>query len=196
VGGSIRADKLHFDAYRSQVEGESAKVQLVQYQAQAYSAYVQGKAAISDVALKNQAAQLQRQELRLRAFVANTQADVAYLQAQVAAITANAQVHQTNTQRYSAEAGARAELAKVQVAAWQAQAQVVTAQWEAQMRKVVADMEQMVRTAALQADGFKAVAQVLSTLAAGQSAGVTAGASVGADARVSASGSNTINQSV
>jgi len=192
----VRMDKLRFDAYDSRIRGEAGKGQLLQAQAQAYSAYVSGKAAVADIAIKNQGAQLRREELRLNAFIANLDAQKAQLQAQVEMVSANARMHESNTARYSAQASAQASFAQVQVAAWQAQAQVSVSQWEAQMRQVIADMEQMMRTAALQMQGLQAVAQALSTLAAGQTAGIGLNANVSASGQVSASGNSSISQSI
>jgi len=192
----VKIDKLRFDAYDSRIRGEVGKARIIQAQAQGYSAYVQGKGIVADIAIKNQGAQLQREELRLKAFIANLDVQKAQLQAQVENVAANARMHESNTARYSAQANAQASFAQVQLAAWQASAQVSVSQWEAQMRKVVADMEQMMRTAALQMQGLQAVAQAYATLAAGQTAGISIGASVGASGSVSASGSSTVSQSI
>jgi len=182
AGEKWRAHKLRFDAYESQIKGETAKAQLVQAGAQAYSHYVAGKLAATDIELKNQQVSLQEQDLLLRAFMANLEADKALLQSQLAEISAKAEVHKVNTQRFVAQASAEGEAAKVQVAAWQAQAQANIAQWEGQMRKVIADMEQMIRAAALQTEAVKMLAQTHATMAAGAMAGVSFSANLGASA--------------
>jgi len=195
VGERLKADKLRFDAYDSQMRGESAKIQMVQAQAQAYSAYVSGKATAADIKFKNQAAAVQQQQLQLNAFIANIEADKAHVQAQLAEITTKAEVHKVNTQRYVAQAGAQSEAARVQIAAWQAQAQANIAQWEGQMRKVIADMEQMMRAAAMQVEAVKMLAQTHATLAAGAMAGVSFSASLGASTNSGNSASYSENHS-
>ena len=192
----IQADKLRFDAYESRVKGESAKAGLLESQARAYGAYVSGKSTVAEIAIKNQRAELDLQELELRAWMGSLELDKATLQSQVAAITAAAEAHRTNTSRYTAQAQAQTAIAEVDQRAWESQVRNSIALYEAEIRKVIADMEQMIRVAGLQADGYKAIGQSHATLAAGAMAGISLGASVGADARTSASGSSTVSQSL
>lgn len=192
----IQADKVRFDAYESRVKGETAKAGLLESQARAYSAYVSGKSTVAEIAIKNQRAELDQQELELRAFVAGLESDKAVLQAQVAAITANAEAHKTNTARFVAQAQAETAIAEVDQKAWDSQVRNSIALYEAEMRKVIADMEQMIRVAGLQADILKSIAQSESTLAAGAMAGISLGSNVSATAGTSATAASNVSQNM
>lgn len=192
----VQADKLRYDAYESRVKGETAKAGLLESQARAYSAYVSGKSTVAEIAIKNQRAGLDLQDLELRAFIAGLESDKAVLQAQVAAITANAEAHKTNTARFVAQAQAETAIAEVDQRAWDSQVRNSIALYEAEMRKVIADMEQMIRVAGLQADILKSIAQAESTLAAGAMAGITLGSTIGATAGTSATADSKVTQNM
>lgn len=192
----IQADKLRFDAYESRVKGEAAKAGLLESQARAYSAYVSGKSTVAEIAIKNQRAELDQQELELRAWIGSLEADKAALQSQVAAITAAAEAHRTNTARYTAQAQAQTAIAEVDQRAWEAQVRNSIALYEAEIRKVIADMEQMIRVAGLQAEGYKAIGQSHATLAAGAMAGISLSSQIGASAGTTADAKSNVSQTV
>lgn len=193
---TIQADKLRYDAYDSRVKGETAKAGLLESQARAYGALVSGKSTVAEIGIKNQRAEIDQQELALRAFVAGLDADKAMLQSQVAAVQANAEAHRTNVARYTAQVQAHQAAAELEQKTYEAQMRTSVALYEVEMRKVLADMEQMIRVASLQMDGFKAIAQAHSTLAAGATAGVSFGSSLNGSAGTTASGSSQVNHSM
>lgn len=192
----IAADKLRYEVFESRVKGETAKASLLESQARSYSAYVSGRGTVAEIGIKNQQAQLQEQEHSLRAFIANLDADKAYLQSQLAVVTANAEMHKTNTARFSAQAQAEVAIAEMGQRAWEAQVRNAVALYEVEMRKLIADMEQMIRSASLQVEGAKAIGQAYSTLAAGAMAGVSFSSSLGASAGTSASGTSSVTESI
>lgn len=193
VGEIIQADKLRYDAYESRVKGETAKAQLLESQGRAYSAYVSGKVARSEIDVKNQQAELQVMDLQLRAFLGNLERDKTRLQAESAAIQANAEAHRVNTARYTAEAGAETALAELNLKTFDSETRSMIALYDVEIRKHTNAMEQLIRVASLQSEGLKAIGQMHSTLAAGAMAGISLGASIGADAKVGASASSDHN---
>lgn len=192
----VQADKLRYDAYESRIKGESAKAGLLESQARGYSAYVSGKAAKADISIKNQQAELAQIEMGLRAYTARLERDKVQLQAESAAISANAEAHRANTARYTAQAGAQATVAELQIKATEAEIRNSISLYDVEIRKHMADMEQLIRAASLQMEGLKSIGQAYSTLAAGAMAGISLGATIGADARTSASGSSNVNTSI
>ena len=193
VAETIQADKLRYDAYESRVKGETAKAQLLESQARAYSAYVSGKVARSEIDVKNQQAKIQVQDLQLRAFLGNLERDKVKMQAESAAIQATAEAHRVNTQRYTAEMGAKTALAELDLKALDLEVRNMIALYDVEIRKHTNAMEQLIRSASLQADGLKAIGQMHSTLAAGSMAGISLGASIGADAKLGVSGGSNFN---
>lgn len=196
AGEMIQADKLRYDVYESRVKGETAKAQLLEAQGRAYSAYVSGKVARSEIDVKNQQAELQVLDLQLRAFLGNLERDKVQLQAESAAIQATAEAHRTNTQRYTAEMGAKAALAELDMKALDSETRNMIALYDVEIRKYSNAREQLIRVASLQSDGLKAIGQMHSTLAAGAMAGISLGATIGADAKVGANGNSTVTQTI
>lgn len=196
AGELIQADKLRYDAYESRVKGETAKAQLLESQGRAYSAYVSGKVARSEIDVKNQQADLQVLDLQLRAFLGNLERDKVQLQAETAAIQATAEAHRTNTQRYTAEMGAKTALAELDMKALDSETRNMIALYDVEIRKYSNAREQLIRVASLQSDGLKAIGQMHSTLAAGAMAGISLGATIGADAKVGANGNSTVTQTI
>ena len=196
AGELIQADKLRYDAYESRVKGETAKAQLLESQGRAYSAYVSGKVARSEIDVKNQQAELQVLDLQLRAFLGNLERDKVQLQAETAAIQATAEAHRTNTQRYTAEMGAKTALAELNMKAFDSETRNMIALYDVEIRKYSNAREQLIRVASLQSDGLKAIGQMHSTLAAGAMAGISLGATIGADAKVGANASSDVRQTI
>lgn len=192
----LRADKLRFDAYESQIKGEVAKVSLIESQARAYGAYVSGKSTEVDVSVKRSQAMLAQEDMRLRAFLANLEADKSNLQAQLSAIQAKVSGHEANTRRYTAQAGVETALVDLQIKAYDAQTRQTIAAAEAEVRKYIADMEQMIRAASLQVEGAKSIGQAYSTLAAGAMAGISLSTSMTGSASVTSTSSASDNTNV
>lgn len=196
VAEKVKVDKLRFEGYESRIKGAVAKGNLLESQARGYAAYVSGKAARADIQVKNVQAQLQVMDLDLRGYIANLERDKARMQSESAAIQALAQAHQANTARFVASTGAETAKSELSIKRYESESRTQIALYEAEIRKHIASMEQLIRVASLQADGLKAVGQMESTLAAGAMAGISLGATVGADARIGASGSSNVNQTI
>ncbi|WP_288923188.1 hypothetical protein [uncultured Ottowia sp.] len=187
---SLQARKIDYDVYKTRVEGETAKAQMLEAQARAYAAYVQGKSQVAEVGIKNQQAAIAREELRLKEWQGRLDHAKAILQHQVAVVQANAEAHRTNTQRVVASAQAQATVADAKIRAHEAALRTNIAMFEAAMRRYMADQEQMVTNAKLQTDVLKSAAQMLSTMAAGAMAGINISASVAGNASISGNGSS------
>lgn len=185
----LQADKLRFDAYESQVKGETAKAGLIESRARAYGAYVSGQSARAEIGIKNQQAEIAMSDQRLRAYIANLEKDKALIQAQSATIAAGAEAHRTNTARFVAVAGAETAKVELQVKATEAGMRNSLALYEVEIKRYISDMEQMIRAATLQLEAIKAAGQATATMAAGAMAGNSIGASVSASAGISATGS-------
>jgi hypothetical protein len=138
-------------------------------------------------------AELAQIEMGLRAYTARLERDKVQLQAESAAISANAEAHRANTARYTAQAGAQATVAELQIKAKEAEIRNSISLYDVEVRKHMADMEQLIRAASLQTEGLKSIGQAYSTLAAGAMAGISLGATIGADAKTSASGNTSVD---
>lgn len=189
----LQARKLQYDAYKVQVEGETSKAQMLEAQSRAYAAYVQGRSAVSEVDIKNQQAAIAKQELRLRAYTAQLERDKLLVQQQTAVVQANAEAHRANTQRFVAAAQAETAVAEGKVRVHEATLRTNMAVFETEMKRYQADIEHAIRTAQLQVEALKGVAQSYATLAAGAMAGISLSASAGSSVGLSGSSSENIN---
>lgn len=191
----INADKLRFDAYESQVKGEAAKAGIVESQARAYAALVQGKSVAADISFKRADVTIQRNRQNIEAFSATLELEKLNMQTQLASIQQAAAAYNANTQRFIAEAGAKAEQAKVDLSANEASQRIAVAFYQAKISAFTADMEQMIRKVSLVVESLKAAGSLSATLAAGAMAGVNVGASLSGGGNVNAAGSISDNNS-
>lgn len=185
----INADKVRFEAYESRIKGELGKAQILDAEARAYASYVSGQASVADVEVKIMQGDISKNELLIRKYLADLEADKARMQYQVSAVQANAEAHKANTQRYVAVVGAEESRLKLEITAKEAEMRVALALYDAEVKKYIADMEQLIRKAGVQLEAVKSAAQVGATLAAGAMAGISVGAQLSGTGGVSASGS-------
>lgn len=187
-GERIQADKVRFDAYESQVKGEAAKAGIIDAEARAYAALVQGKSSAADIDVKRAELIIQKNRSLIEAYIADLDAEKARIQSQTAVIQSGAQAYIADTQRFAAQAQAETTKAQVQVAAKEAELRTNISFYQAQVQAYIGNMEQLIRQAGLVIDALKAAGQISSTLAAGAMAGVHVGATLSGTGAVSASG--------
>lgn len=185
----INADKVRFEAYEAQVRGESAKAGILEAESRAYAAYVQGRATVADINIKNVQTKIEADKLVIQRYQGQLEGDKARIQAQVAVVDANAKAHMANTQRFVAATGAEEARFKLELGAKEAEMRTQVALYEVEIRKYIADMEQLIRKAQLQLEAITAAGQAAATMAAGAMAGVSAGVSLSGSGSIGASGS-------
>lgn len=191
----INADKVRFDAYDSRVKGEASKAGIVESQARAYAALIQGKVAESDISVKRADLVIQRNRQNIEAFSAAVELDKLNMQTQLSVIQQAAAAYNANTQRFVAEAQAETAKAGVVVSANEASSRNAIAFYQAKVAAYTAEMEQMIRKVALIVESLKSAGQLSATLAAGAMAGVNVGASLSGGGNVNAAGSISNNES-
>ena len=184
----IGAEKIRFDAYESQVRGELAKAGVIDSEARAYAALIQGKTAVAEVDIKHAEVVIQKNRMLLESYVAGLDAEKTRISSQTAVIQAGAQAYIADTQRFAAQAGAETAKAQIIVSAKQAELGTNIALYQAEVQAYLGNMAQMTSQAALVIDALKAAGQISSTLAAGAMAGVHVGTTLSASGGVSASG--------
>lgn len=186
----IQADKTKFDAYESQVKGEAAKAGIIDAEARAYAALVQGKSAMADIEVKRADVFIQKNRSLVEAYIADLDAEKVRIQSQTSVIQTNAQAYIADTQRFTAIAGAETAKAQLGVTAKEAEMRTNISFYQAQVQAYLGNMEQLIRKAALIIDALKAAGQISSTMAAGAAAGVHVGATLSGGGSVGASGTS------
>lgn len=192
----IQADKVRFDAYESRVKGEVAKAGIIDAEARAYAALIQGKSSIADINVKQAELVIQSNRATIEAYVAELEAEKARILSQTSVIQASAQAYTADTQRFSAQAQAETTKAQVEVSAKEAELRTNVSFYQAQVQAYIGNMEQLIRKAGLVIDALKAAGQISSTLAAGAMAGVHVGATLSGSGALSASGASSDVSSV
>ena len=187
----LATDKIRFDGYESRVKGEVAKAGMLGAQAQAYSAYVSGRAAAADVKIKNQQSEVAIEEMKLKQFIAMVEKDKATMAAQVAGIQASVEGYKAGTARFVANTGVEIASATLQVQQSESMTRSSIALYQVEMQRSIADMEQMIRVAGIQLEALKGAAQMSATMAAGAMAGINISSSVSGGGSISATGNRT-----
>ncbi len=193
---SVAAQKTVFDVYDTQVKAETSKAGIIDAEARAYSALVQGKTAAVDAGIKKAEVAIQRNRMALEGYQSALEAQKATIQAQLGTIQASAQAYTADTQRFSAKAQAETAKAQLEVSAKEAEIRSNIAFYQAQTQAYISNMEQLIRKAAVAVDALKAAGGIASTLAAGAMAGVHVGANLSGSGAVSAAGSQSESFSV
>jgi hypothetical protein len=191
----INAQKIVFDAYESQVKGEAAKAGIIDAEARAYAALIQGKTSVADIDMKKADVTIQKNKVLIEGYQAALEAEKARIQSQLSIIQSGAQAYIADTQRYTAVAQAEGTKAQVQVTAKEAELRTNVAFYQAQVQAYIGNMEQLIRKAALAVDALKAAGSISSTLAAGAMAGVHVGATLSGSGGVAATGAEQYTQS-
>ena len=187
----LATDKIRFDGYESRVKGEVAKAGMLGAQAQAYSAYVSGRAAAADVKIKNQQSEVAIEEMKLKQFIAMVEKDKATMAAQVAGIQASVEGYKAGTARFVANTGVATATAGLQIQQSESVMRSSIALYQVEMQRSIADMEQMIRVAGIQLEALKGAAQMSATMAAGAMAGINISSSVSGGGSISATGNRT-----
>lgn len=191
----IQAQKVVFDAYESQVKGEAAKAGIIDAEARAYAALIQGKSAVAEITTKRAEVAIQKNRVLVEGYQSALEAEKARIQSQLAVIQSGAQAYIADTQRFSAVAQAEGMKAQVTVAAKEAELRTNVAFYQAQVQAYLGHMEQMIRKAGLMIDAIKAAGSISSTLAAGAMAGVHVGATLSGSGAVTAAGTDSYSTS-
>jgi len=189
----VDADKLRFDAYDSRVRGEVSKASIIESEARAYQAEVEGIGIGARAEVSILEAAISRFQAEIAAFDTQIKGQVARNQAEVAAIQGNVAGYQADTQRFVAQAGVEEASSRVELAAWQATNTVALALFDTQIKQFQAQLERIIQQKALLLDSIKSAGGLASTVAAGALAAMNIGATMSGQGGVSASGSDAVS---
>jgi hypothetical protein len=184
----IDADKSRFDAYDSRIKGELGKAQILDAEARGYASYVSGQSTVADIGIKRMEADIRKNELLIRQYVADLENVRTKISADVATIEASARAYVADTQRYSAQASAEEARSRVDLAAKESEIRVVLGLYEVEVRKYLADTDLLIKQAQVQLEALRTAGSVGSTLAAGAMAGINIGANLSGGSTVGATG--------
>jgi len=184
----VEAEKAKFDAYDSQIKGEVGKASIIEAEARAYAAQVQGISAGANAEARTYEAQVSKYQGDIQVYVAKVQGLTAQSENDLAQIQAKLADFQARVARFAAESSLEEAKARVEVSAWEAglrnQIEIYRtqiAEWETELRAVLEE-------ARLCITGVEAAGQITSTMAAGALAAMHVGATLSGSGSVSSSG--------
>ena len=188
----VGAEKVRFDAYEAQVRGELGKASIVESEARAYQAEVQGIGV-----------GVQAQAEAVRAQVAELTANVQVYEAQIREQIARAQVDgqivdsrvkgfEADTRRYAADIGLEESRSRTRVAAWEAGLRNSIEYYRTQIQQYEVDLRNIVKEVEMALASTTAAGQLSSTIAGGALAAMNVGASLNSGSTTSASGAENI----
>lgn len=185
----ISAEKVKFEAYSAQVGGEAAKATIVDAQARAYAAQIQGIATGVTAQKTSADAAIASNELKLREFLARVERDKLAMQFSLDGIRAAVEEYNADTQRFLASAEVEKTKATLQISTTELQSKTAISLYSAVSAAYNARMEQLIREASLTVEGLKSAGQIATTLAASAYAAVHVGATLAGGGSLGASGS-------
>jgi hypothetical protein len=189
----IGAEKLKFDAYEAQIRGEVGKASIVESEAKAYTAEIEGIRAGVSAQVERVRGETNKIQAEIAAYAAELQGSTAKAGVQLGQIQAAVSGYQADTQRYIASLGVEEAGERVKLAAWEGQNKVDIAYFEAQMSKFRVDLEGLIQQARLGLDALKATGDISSTISAGTLAAMHLGATINGGAQITGSGSQGVN---
>ena len=173
------------------MKGEATKANVLESQARAFNAYVGGKTAMLDADVKMAESVHRDNEMRLRAWIAQIDADKSRGEDWLRGVQALATSYDSQVRGFSAEVGAKTDIARLSANSNEAAARVAIQLYETKVRTYLADLEQLRHQASMRLEAIKSGTQATATMAAGLMAGRSISASISGNANMSASGSRT-----
>src|SRR6202012_1586869 len=163
----ITAEKTRFDAYATQVAGESSKANILEAEARAFASTVQAYETGNNVKIQTVQARLRAIETGTTKFLGLVQAEREQVQAGVAQLQAAVSTYAADTGRYSAQANFEAQKGEVAVRATEANARNNVAYFEVLSRQFDSRMQRMIEQARILLGAIQAAGGMASQLAAG-----------------------------
>jgi hypothetical protein len=189
----IGAEKLRFDAYEARIRGELGKASIIESEAKAYTAELEGIRTGVTAQVEQVRGETNKIQAEIAAYIAETQGTTARAGVQLQQIQASVSGYQADTQRYIASLGVQEAGEKLKLAAWEGQNRVDIAYFEAQMSKFRVDLEGVIQQARLGLDALKATGDIASTISAGTLAAMHLGATINGGAQITGSGSQGVS---
>lgn len=191
----ISANKAEVETYTAQVQAEGVKASTLQAMAQALTAQVGAETARIEAENITAKAQLASFDGELKAYIAAQELVKLKVLATGEAVKANIAAFEAQTKAYAADAEAKTSVAKVDLAAREAESRLAVALYDVEVKAWEADMRAATSKAGMALEASKAAAQTSSTLAAGLMAGMNLGMSVSGSGSISGQGVGSVSES-
>ena len=188
---TINAQKIAFDAYESEMKGVTAQTQIIDSQARAFAATVQGYEGKANIKVKGVQAKIEAMQAATSRFTAQVNAQQARTASQAEVVKANVQAFSADVSRYSAELNAGTAHSDMLARLGEARLRNNLAYYEIQVKEHDQKMGRILKQAEINADALKTAGQMSAQLTAGAYAAMHVSASMSGSAGVSASSSYT-----
>jgi hypothetical protein len=184
----VDADKTRFEAYAARIQGEVGKASIIEAEARAYQAEIQGISVGVQAEVETIRGQVAKIQTEIQGYDANIRGQVGRAQIELGKVDINSKAYVADVARYAAEVGREEASARVETAAWDAGNRIGVAFFEAQVAKYGTDLQAFLTEFNMMLEAIQTAGQLESTIAAGALAALNVGAQVQASAGVASSG--------
>jgi hypothetical protein len=192
-GTEVAADTNRFEAYATRIRGEVGKASILESEARAYQAEIQG----IETGVNAEVAALQGEvaaiETEIRNFESQVRGYIGRSQNQLAAIQGNVAGHGIDVNRKNLEISAEESADRVEVAAIDATNRVNIEQHRSAIQEYSAKLEALIEEVRLRVSAITSAGELSSTIAAGALAAAHVGATISGSGGLSATGSDGVS---
>lgn len=185
----ISAGKVEYDAYETRVRAEQAKIGILEAEARAFAATVQGYQSANDVKIQAVRTRVEVMNAQVQKYTAQLSAEQARVQSELANIQALTSAYQADVGRYTAEINANTSQLQLEQAKVESRLRNNLAYYEIELKKYDASISRMIQQVEIQAEAVKAAGTMAAQLAAGAMAATNVSASMSGSAGISSSDS-------
>lgn len=189
----ISAGKVQYDAYETRVRAEQAKIGILEAEARAFAATVQGYQSANDVKIQAVRTRIDVMNAHVQKYTAQLSAEQARVQSELANIQALTGAYQADVGRYTAEINANTSQLQLEQSKVESRLRNNLAYYEIELKKYDASINRMIQQVQIQAEAVKAAGTMAAQLAAGAMAATNVSASMSGSAGISSSDSLSIS---
>lgn len=191
----LSAKKVEFDAYETSVRAEQAKIGILEAEARAFAATVQGYESVNNVKIQGIRAKIDVVNAQVAQYTAQLSGEQARVQAQLSNVQAMTAAYQADVSRYNAEVSAATAERQLEQSRLEANLRNNLAYYEIELKKYDASLTRLIQQIQIQSEAIKAAGTMASQLAAGAMAATNVSASMSGSAGISSSDSLNKNYS-
>jgi hypothetical protein len=187
----LGADKIRFEAYSEQVKAEAAKAGIIDAEARAFAAVIQGKATQVDSEVKRAGLDIEVYKAGIQANLARIEEDKLRMQHQLSAIQSAVGAYEADTKRYIAQVEGEKARNELEIRANEVTERIQLAFADTKIKQFDVTTQKMIEAAKINVQGLTAAGQIAATLSAGAMAALHVGAQLTGQGGIAANSQDT-----
>jgi hypothetical protein len=187
----LGADKIRFEAYSEQVKAEAAKAGIIDAEARAFAAVIQGKATQVDSEVKRAGLDIEVYKAGIQAYLARIEEDKLRMQHQLSANQSAVGAYEADTKRYIAQVEGEKARNELEIRANEVTERIQLAFADTKIKQFDVTTQKMIEAAKINVQGLTAAGQIAATLSAGAMAALHVGAQLTGQGGIAANSQDT-----